>query len=86
MLHRTGDYAVTVVDRSPEALRDIAARGVATLDLDMSDAVALKAALKGRYAVLSAAPYHLTATSPRRRASPTSTISTSPRTSPRRRW
>ncbi len=60
MLHRTGDYAVTVADRSPEALRDIAARGVATLDLDMSDAVALKAALKGRYAVLSAAPFHLT--------------------------
>jgi saccharopine dehydrogenase-like NADP-dependent oxidoreductase len=41
-------------------LKDIAARGVATLDLDMSDAVALKAALKGRYAVLSAAPFHLT--------------------------
>ncbi|HEY8382168.1 MAG TPA: saccharopine dehydrogenase family protein [Microvirga sp.] len=60
MLHATGDYAVTVGDRSEAALADVASRGIATLALDISDAVALQAALKGRYAVLSAAPYHLT--------------------------
>jgi len=38
----------------------VASRGIDTLALDISDAVALQAALKGRYAVLSAAPYHLT--------------------------
>ena len=34
--------------------------GVKTVQLDFADAVALQAALKGHYAVLSAAPYHLT--------------------------
>jgi saccharopine dehydrogenase-like NADP-dependent oxidoreductase len=60
MLHQTGDYAVAVADRSAEALEAVAARGIATLPLDIADAVALSAALKGRFAVLSAAPYHLT--------------------------
>ncbi|HEV2559479.1 MAG TPA: saccharopine dehydrogenase family protein [Microvirga sp.] len=60
MLSDTGDYAVTVADRSAAALEAVAARGVKTLELDISDAVALQAALKGHYAVLSAAPYHLT--------------------------
>ena len=60
MLPDTGDYAVTVADRSPEALEALAQRGIATLDLDIADAVALQNALKGRFAVLSAAPYHLT--------------------------
>jgi saccharopine dehydrogenase-like NADP-dependent oxidoreductase len=60
MLHATGDYAVTVADRSAEALEAIGGRGIATIDLDIADAVALQTALKGRYAVLSAAPYHLT--------------------------
>ena len=60
MLHDTGDYAVTVADRSAEALRAVAARGGATLELDIGDAVALQGAMKGRHAVLSAAPYHLT--------------------------
>ena len=60
MLHETGEYAVTVADRSAEALGAVAERGTATLELDIADAVALQNALKGRYAVLSAAPYHLT--------------------------
>src|SRR5829696_7722706 len=60
MLQDTGDYAVTVADRSVAALEAVAANGVATLELDISDAVALKGAMKGHYAVLSAAPYHLT--------------------------
>src|SRR4051812_22755607 len=60
MLHETGDYAVTVADVSVPALEAIATAGVKTIQLDFSDAVALQAALKGQYAVLSAAPYHLT--------------------------
>ena len=60
MLHETGDYAVTVADSSASALEAVAARGIATLELDIGDAVALQRAMKGRYAVLSAAPYHLT--------------------------
>jgi saccharopine dehydrogenase-like NADP-dependent oxidoreductase len=60
MLHATGDYAVTVADRSATALASIRNQGVAALDLDIADAVALQAAMKGHFAVLSAAPYHLT--------------------------
>src|SRR5918998_2931783 len=60
MLHETGDYRVTVADSSPEALEAVAKDGVQTIQLDFGDAVALQNALKGHYAVLSAAPYHLT--------------------------
>ena len=60
MLHETGDYRVTVADTSAEALEAVAKDGVKTVQLDFSDAVALQNALKGHYAVLSAAPYHLT--------------------------
>ncbi|WP_112662230.1 saccharopine dehydrogenase family protein [Microvirga flavescens] len=61
MLHETGDYAVTVADGSAAALAAVATDGIKTIQLDFNDAVALQAALKGHYAVLSAAPYHLTA-------------------------
>ncbi|MGH7023157.1 MAG: saccharopine dehydrogenase NADP-binding domain-containing protein, partial [Caulobacteraceae bacterium] len=60
-LSATGDYRVTVADQSAEAL---AALGV--MDrvehkvLDVTDGAALKALLRGKFAVLSAAPYHLT--------------------------
>jgi saccharopine dehydrogenase-like NADP-dependent oxidoreductase len=60
MLHVTSDYAVTVADRSTSALEAIRKQGIATRDLDIADAVALQAAMKGHFAVLSAAPYHLT--------------------------
>ncbi|AWM89239.1 saccharopine dehydrogenase family protein [Microvirga sp. 17 mud 1-3] len=60
MLYETGDYAVTVADASAAALAAAARDGVKTIQLDFNDAVALQAALKGHYAVLSAAPYHLT--------------------------
>jgi saccharopine dehydrogenase-like NADP-dependent oxidoreductase len=60
MLHETGDYSVTVADASAAALEAVAKDGVKTIQLDFSDAVALQNALKGHYAVLSAAPYHLT--------------------------
>ncbi len=60
MLNDTGDYTVTVADASAEALAAAGKNGIKTVQLDFSDAVALQNALKGHYAVLSAAPYHLT--------------------------
>ena len=60
-LSGVGDYQVTVADQSAEAL---AALGVmARVEhkvLDVTDAPALTALLKGKFSVLSAAPYHLT--------------------------
>lgn len=62
LLARSGDYRVTLADRSAEQLA--AAPKLAateTLALDVGDPEALAAALAGKFAVLSAAPYHLTA-------------------------
>ena len=58
-------YRVAVADRSAEQLDDIArdskqSTRLTTLLLDVNDAAALRAALAGCFAVLSAAPYHLT--------------------------
>jgi saccharopine dehydrogenase-like NADP-dependent oxidoreductase len=61
LLGRTGDYTVTVADRSPGALAKLEARGVKTRGLDVTDGAALASAMKGRFAVISAAPYRLTA-------------------------
>jgi saccharopine dehydrogenase-like NADP-dependent oxidoreductase len=62
MLSATGDYAVTIGDRSSAQLAQLGVtRNVETLVLDVSDAAALAAAMTGKFAVLSAAPYHLTA-------------------------
>ena len=64
-----GGYRVTVADRSAALLAQIDADPqrsprrlprLTTLALDAADPAALHAALAGRYAVLSAAPYHLT--------------------------
>ncbi|MBA3811802.1 MAG: saccharopine dehydrogenase family protein [Caulobacteraceae bacterium] len=61
LLSDCGDYRVTVADRSAEQL---AALGVSPRVehrvLDVTDAAALRALLAGKFAVLSAAPYHLT--------------------------
>ncbi len=59
LLARTGDYKVTVIDRSDEALRDLCASAKG-LKLDIEDSAALTSAFAGQFAVLSAAPYHLT--------------------------
>ena len=62
MLAETGDYRIKVLDRSAEALAAIPAHArISTQTVDMTDAPALDAALKGAFAVLSAAPFHLTA-------------------------
>src|SRR4051812_35442072 len=61
MLGRSGDYAVAVLDRSSEALERLETSvPVERVQLDVTDAAALDRALKGKFAVLSAAPYHLT--------------------------
>ncbi len=68
MLTGSGDYAVTVGDISAGNLARIpdgsgvGGRGVEKLVLDVSDEAALQAALKGKFAVLSAAPYQFTGT------------------------
>ena len=56
-------YRVTVADRSAALLAQLKPGGNArlnTLVLDVADPVKLHEALQGRFAVLSAAPYHLT--------------------------
>ncbi len=61
LLVRSGDYRVTVADRSPEALRQLhTALPVEVQELDVSDPDALDRLLAGKFAVLSAAPYNLT--------------------------
>jgi len=60
LLGRTGDYDVTVADRSDEALARLKAQGVKVLKLDVLDPAALAAALAGKFAVMSALPYRLT--------------------------
>ena len=61
LLHRSGDYRVTVIDRAEAQLDQLeGCAGVLTEVLDITDAAALETALRGRFAVLSAAPYHLT--------------------------
>jgi saccharopine dehydrogenase-like NADP-dependent oxidoreductase len=61
MLAETGDYRIKVLDRSADALAAIPAHPhIATATVDMTDAKALDAALTGAFAVLSAAPFHLT--------------------------
>ncbi|MBA3447230.1 MAG: saccharopine dehydrogenase family protein [Pseudaminobacter sp.] len=61
MLAATGDYRVTVVDKSAaqlEALEVSAEVGARVLDIEASGE--LESVLAGKFAVLSAAPFHLT--------------------------
>ncbi|GAA4172348.1 saccharopine dehydrogenase family protein [Shinella granuli] len=61
MLAHSGDYRVTVADRSDEQLAAIERHAtVSTAVVDIADGSALRALLAGKFAVLSAAPYHLT--------------------------
>ncbi|WP_279483619.1 saccharopine dehydrogenase family protein [Aureimonas sp. SK2] len=61
MLAGSGDYRVVVADRSADQLAKIEAHpAVSTRVLDICDPQALPDALAGRFAVLSAAPFHLT--------------------------
>jgi len=61
MLARTGDYRVTVVDRSAQQLEALdGMTGVSGLELDIAAEGELEEALAGKFAVLSAAPFNLT--------------------------
>jgi saccharopine dehydrogenase-like NADP-dependent oxidoreductase len=59
LLVGSGDYEVLVVDQNAAALGDLDPR-VATAALAIDDPKALAAALAGCFAVVNAAPYHLT--------------------------
>ena len=61
LLAHSGDYRVTVADRSAEQLAAIESHpAVSTAAVDIADGAALRTLLSGKFAVLSAAPYHLT--------------------------
>ncbi len=61
LLGGCGDYAVTVVDRSQQQLDRLETRvPVAKVVADITQADTLRTLLAGRFAVLSAAPYHAT--------------------------
>jgi saccharopine dehydrogenase-like NADP-dependent oxidoreductase len=61
LLHRAGDYRVTVIDRSQAQLDRLeGCDGVRRVTADIADAAALRSALTGQFAVVSAAPYFLT--------------------------
>ena len=61
LLADTGDYHVTIVDRSEEHLAEVeTGPSIATMRLDIADAEALGSLLVGKFAVLSAAPFQLT--------------------------
>ena len=61
LLGASDDYSVTVVDTSQGALDGVNGGPRVNLQaLDVTDPVALRSALKGQFAVLSAAPFHLT--------------------------
>ena len=59
LLAGSGDYEVLVIDQSAEALADIDP-AAATLAMAIDDPAALAQALAGCFAVVNAAPYHLT--------------------------
>ena len=61
LLAGSGGYAVTVADRAEAALAALPDRPrLRRVRLDLADPLALDAALAGKRAVVSAAPYHLT--------------------------
>ncbi len=59
LLHDSGDYQVSVLDRSDPALAKLAAHGIQTKRVDTQDAKALLAAIKGHDTVVNALPYQL---------------------------
>lgn len=61
MLADTGDYKVVIADRSGEQLTKVERHpAISTATLDIADHASLVAALSDKFAVLSAAPFHLT--------------------------
>src|SRR5262249_26982005 len=61
MLAESGDYRVTIADRSQDQLDQLHLEApVARMRLDADDGAHLPSMLRGKFAVLSAAPFHLT--------------------------
>ena len=61
LLGRCGDYRVTVADRDVAQLGRLeTASPVQTTEVDVADTASLARLMRGKFAVLSAAPYHLT--------------------------
>src|SRR5690606_29450831 len=61
MLAEAGDYAILVCDRDASRFGSVQShRAIRTQALDITDAAALRSVLEGSFAVLSAAPFHLT--------------------------
>src|SRR5277367_3678483 len=61
LLGSSGDYSVTVVDRSAHQLDRLeTAVPIAKVAADIAQGDALRRILTGKFAVLSAAPYHAT--------------------------
>lgn len=60
MLGSTGDYELTVADRDAESFKRLPQKNVSTLVLDVSDPMALSAAMQGQEIVVSAMPYNVT--------------------------
>jgi saccharopine dehydrogenase-like NADP-dependent oxidoreductase len=58
LLSQSGDYQVTVMDRSAEALARLPPP-INTLCIDTADGAALLGALQGKDVVINALPYHL---------------------------
>lgn len=62
LLVATGDYQVTIADRSAEQLAAIPRqRGIAVAQVDVADSAAMAALLGGKFAVLNAGPFQVTA-------------------------
>ena len=62
LLSMTGEYSVTIADRSEAQLASLGEeKSISVRQIDVNDQDALSNLLRGRFAVLSAAPYDLTA-------------------------
>jgi saccharopine dehydrogenase-like NADP-dependent oxidoreductase len=62
LLHATGDYQVTVLDKNPACLAALKAEGIATAQVDNEALHALAAQLRGMGTLINALPYHLAIT------------------------
>ncbi len=62
LLSESGDFTLTVADRSAEALQALRPLSLASHVLDSEDPAALQAQMQGQDAVINALPYHLATT------------------------
>lgn len=60
MLVESGDYQVTLIDRTPDRLCGAPRQGITLKETDVTDPRQLQQVLSGAYAVLSAVPFNLT--------------------------